>query len=584
MEDRDRGADPIAWSLAAFLIPLGVYLVTLCPTVYVGDSGEMVTLAHLLGIAQPTGFPLYCLLGKIFSLVPVGSLAARVNALSAVATAVAAWAAYRVAARRVRPPLALAGSLWFALGLTAWSQATIARTYPLTMALLAVELELALDAAARPGSRRVLALTLVAGLSFGTHLLSVVILPILVYLAWRERWPRRLAGTALVLCGLSLYVYLPLRTGVTAYNAYGPVETATQLADYLTQKRYAGKQFARSPENARTFFSILGRRFATDQPLAPLALPLVCAGLVIAARRWPTLAVFLVVPACANLAILYGYGDDQDLPFAPRYFLWVLFAEGILFAVGLEALARRGPAAIVIGAAGLALAYGAHVNYRASDRSRTVFCAEYARALIEPLPPNAVLFLAGDASTLMLDYFQYCENLRRDVKCGEPAQFKSLLPRLNFGTFPKFPLFANFKPAPIPRLTLPHVGLSWQIANGPPALDRARFWARWTFAGLETDPALSDYEAAAVAGEILFHRGLDHLEDGHEREAREAFDRAERASPENRLLFYSLARTYASMKDRAAARRTLDRALELDVTARASGPEYRLNRAAEIGL
>ncbi len=66
-----------------FFISFVVYLKTLCPTVYVGDSGELIAAVYTLGIAHPPGYPLYCLLGKLFTFLPFGSIAFRVNLMSA---------------------------------------------------------------------------------------------------------------------------------------------------------------------------------------------------------------------------------------------------------------------------------------------------------------------------------------------------------------------------------------------------------------------------------------------------------------------------------------------------------------------
>jgi hypothetical protein len=59
--------------LRALLAPLGitaftfaVYAYGSCRTIYVGDSGELVTAVHGLGIPHPTGYPLYVLLGKLW--------------------------------------------------------------------------------------------------------------------------------------------------------------------------------------------------------------------------------------------------------------------------------------------------------------------------------------------------------------------------------------------------------------------------------------------------------------------------------------------------------------------------------------
>jgi dolichyl-phosphate-mannose-protein mannosyltransferase len=43
----------------------------------------MITVAYLLGVAHPPGYPLYTLLAKLASLVPFGTVAWRVNLFSA---------------------------------------------------------------------------------------------------------------------------------------------------------------------------------------------------------------------------------------------------------------------------------------------------------------------------------------------------------------------------------------------------------------------------------------------------------------------------------------------------------------------
>ena len=47
-----------------------VYVTTLAPSVVEIDAGELATVQVLLGIAHPTGYPLFTLLGHLFSLIP----------------------------------------------------------------------------------------------------------------------------------------------------------------------------------------------------------------------------------------------------------------------------------------------------------------------------------------------------------------------------------------------------------------------------------------------------------------------------------------------------------------------------------
>src|ERR1041385_4330148 len=72
-----------------FVLALLLYSWTLAPTVTLVDSGELILAAHSLGVAHPPGFPLYLMLAHLFSIVPVGSVAVRVNFASAFFAALA---------------------------------------------------------------------------------------------------------------------------------------------------------------------------------------------------------------------------------------------------------------------------------------------------------------------------------------------------------------------------------------------------------------------------------------------------------------------------------------------------------------
>jgi Protein of unknown function (DUF2723) len=80
---------PAVWTGLVFVVSLVLYTWTLAPTVTLVDSGELILAAHSLGVAHPPGFPLYLMLAHFASIVPIGSVAQRVNFASALFAAVA---------------------------------------------------------------------------------------------------------------------------------------------------------------------------------------------------------------------------------------------------------------------------------------------------------------------------------------------------------------------------------------------------------------------------------------------------------------------------------------------------------------
>src|SRR5689334_2953295 len=80
--------------LAAGIVSLAVlvlYLVTLAPSTAMWDTSEYIAAAYTLGLPHPPGNPFFVLIGRVFAILPIaGSVAARVNILAAIASAVSA--------------------------------------------------------------------------------------------------------------------------------------------------------------------------------------------------------------------------------------------------------------------------------------------------------------------------------------------------------------------------------------------------------------------------------------------------------------------------------------------------------------
>ena len=66
-----------------FCASMMLYVRTLAPSVVFADSGELIYSAVKLGVAHPPGFPLYTLVAHLFTKLPVGNMAQRVNFASA---------------------------------------------------------------------------------------------------------------------------------------------------------------------------------------------------------------------------------------------------------------------------------------------------------------------------------------------------------------------------------------------------------------------------------------------------------------------------------------------------------------------
>ena len=228
--------------MVVFLGALVLYVATCAPDVLMADSGVYQcrvasfppTPARHMSSDLVQVHPLYLGLAKVFTWLPVGNLAYRVNLASAWFGAMTVASVF-VAVRALTASrwAATLGALSLGLGHTFWAHSVIAECLALASACLAIELA-ALAIFARTGRTRWFMLAgLVNGLSISNHLMGALATPVYAVLAlvW---WARgRLRGVHILAClglwllGTSIYLYIVLWTMTETGQVLRTIRSAT---------------------------------------------------------------------------------------------------------------------------------------------------------------------------------------------------------------------------------------------------------------------------------------------------------------------------------------------------------------------
>lgn len=207
-----EGAIAFGLGLTAFLL----YARTLAPGVLDGDSGEWQYVIPILGVPHSTGYPLYVLTAKLLTLLPVGSVALRVNLYSALAAAGAVSLFYLLARQlKVQRGAAVLASALFAVAPSLWSSAVQAEVYALNTLLGLAALWFAWRWYGARRARDLLLLAFIFGLALAHHRVMAFLAPgmfLLLLLTRRSLSLRTLFLAALlVLLPQTLYLNIPLR-------------------------------------------------------------------------------------------------------------------------------------------------------------------------------------------------------------------------------------------------------------------------------------------------------------------------------------------------------------------------------------
>lgn len=376
--------------LLAFFIPFVVYVITMPNGItrahYGADSGELITAAVTLGIPHPPGYPTYVVLGKLFSLLPIGSVASRFSLFSITAVSLTA-ALITLINNQPKRWTAVLPALIFAFIAPVWAQAIIAEVYGLNLLMIALFLWAV-------HKKRPFFITLFLGLSITTHLTSLFLLPLALIATPPSKWRQNIGG---LLTGLSPLLLLPLLAQGNSPIVWGDPTTLRGWIWLISGELYHPNAFgvALTAVFPRTIswlregiwqiiaiipLSLIGvwqrRHTLAHLPTrySPLATLLTAVVYLLYALTYNTTdAIVLVLPAALLLTTLLPHSK------------WLLPVPIFLLLLNFNALTLH--------------------NAQSSP----------AKQILEQAPANAILLTEGDMLIFDLWYYQQAEETRPDI-------------------------------------------------------------------------------------------------------------------------------------------------------------------------
>lgn len=434
-----RSADrwlALALGLGAFVL----YLRTMPPTVLDGDNGEFQYMAYILGVPHASGYPLYILLGKLFTFLPFGDVAFRVNLLSVVTTALALAMVYVLLRRlAISRAIAFITTSFCAVMPSIWGGALETKVYGLHLLLGVLAILLMLRWHQEHRARDLYAAAFVFGLGLTNHLVIAFSAPAFALMLWFNRAHLTRATIAraamLLVLPLALYAYIPIRANywiaqqdpqnwelypradamlkgtVTAYYN----NTLQGFFELVTGLGYSYKFGFESPveESNRLnhAFRLLWQQFGGG-------LALVGVGIGVAfVRDRKLFALFAALALGVGFIAVYLRAAHSTI----YYFSLFYVALAVWFAFGADALWRRAmgapravPALLILGLMAFPATWLV-TNFARLDESQNYAARDYAQIVLnDDLAPQAVVIAPWEISQ-PLRYFQFVENQRPDL-------------------------------------------------------------------------------------------------------------------------------------------------------------------------
>jgi len=435
--------------LLSFFIPFVVYLITLAPDVTFIDSGELTAAASALGVAHPTGYPMFTVIGKIFTLLPFGSQVYMMNIMSAVISSLGLVIFFNLMtfmlsgfklnaddtvtdkkkfSDDVIYNISLSSVLVLAFSRTFWETANAVEVYSLHSFFLILNIFLLLKGCSYfsgnkiskedsiKGERYLLLFAFVLGLSFTNHLSTIFLSVGCIYLYFSVFGFNKISFRRILILGIpfligySFYIYLIVRAENPVIS-WGYPHNFENFWRHFTGKQFSIWMFS-SFENAGKQFTYFTKNF----PLEFFYIPVLIAipGLFEIFKRSKRLFYFtlLLFGFCVVYAINYDIYDIDS------YFLLAFIVTGIWFGFGLMFILSK------IEKSKMQISYALilmciiplNLNYSTADESKNYFVKDYTNNIFNSADQNSIIFSTQwDFWISSSLYYQLIKNVRPDI-------------------------------------------------------------------------------------------------------------------------------------------------------------------------
>ncbi len=442
--------------ITAFFVFL-VYLTTLAPSVVNIDSGELATVQITLGIAHPTGYPLFTILGYLWQFIPLPFTAIfKANLLAAVFTSLAILIFVKSAylmltniptpdkktpikkkikavqkkqpeANGIRNSLIImassASGMLLAFSKTFWMQSTSVEVYSLHLLLINFVILFLLKAYFNKGNnnRNWFYLAVALALSFTNHLTTILILPGIAFLFYAKN---KFSANSLKLnlrmilvfipVLLLIYLYLPLRAAQNPLLNWGNPINFENFWRHFTGAQYRVWLFASSAAAKKQFAYFVSN--LPDEFNVSLGMFVILLGIIYSFKKFRMMFYFLLITFVSTISYSINYDiNDIDSYFLLAYISLIFFASfGFIYMYDLN-LKKIGHKSLAIISFLIPLVQMGF-NYKIDNQSDVYIYKDYTKQILNSVPKNSmILSYQWDYWVSASYYFRLIDNYRKDV-------------------------------------------------------------------------------------------------------------------------------------------------------------------------
>ncbi|MFH1453230.1 MAG: DUF2723 domain-containing protein [Armatimonadota bacterium] len=429
--------------ILSFLLPLVIYLLTVCPTTYAADTGEFITGAYTMGVIHPPGYPIYCILGKLFTFIPFGNVAMNVNFMSGFWAALTGLFLFLLIYRLTKKiEIAFVSAMLFCFSFKLWSLSVIAEVYTLNIFFLSVCLYVLQLWRETDKNKYLYILSFIYGLSLCNHHAMLLAGPLfIIFIIW-TRWQvlkdlKLILGCiGLFILGLLPYLYLPIASKFNPVLDWGNPETLGRFLAHVQRKTYAfvGVENLIKMSGKLEFFKM----FLTELK-QQFGIPLIVIGIlgfINMCRKdikfWAfALGIFIFNSAffifIQELSYNISIINIMSVFYLPCYLIfacYIAYGLTLLWDLIVKSTKNNSFTVYALKIIVLLLILMPLIwNFHKNDLHKNYYVHDFVKSTMDMMDEDAVIFAAGDGIVFNILYFQEVKKYRTDIKMYDDSGY-----------------------------------------------------------------------------------------------------------------------------------------------------------------
>ena len=342
----------------SFIVPFLIFIRTMNPCSFGWDTTWFHIQVPLLYVGQPTGFPLAFLLGKLFSFLPIGTMAYRLNMFSVFWAALTVLVLFIVIKNLLSKEyyIAFISSISFVLFRVFWFQTTRFEVYTLHTFLIVLIMLIGFYWVNNKNDKFLYLYYFLIGLSFTNHPIALFLSPAFLLFPIYSDWKAVLRIKKIFIIIFSviapnlLYLYIPIRS----LQGYGTVDTFSKFIAFISGNEWRGEFGLKSWNDAKEIFK--GYMAFLENDLTILVVVVILIGLAYLVVKRRNIFILIISLIVLNFVPILMYVKPTDF-----YLISVIIFLSVPFACGLYSIKE-----------GLVLFYNKLVRNRISKRIKFI--------------------------------------------------------------------------------------------------------------------------------------------------------------------------------------------------------------------